>query len=107
LMGLNMNFLKQAQELQEKIKRMQEGLVNMTASGSAGGDMVKAVVNGKHEVVEVKIVKEVVNPEDVEMLEDLIASAINNAMHKMDETVKQEMAKLTGGLNIPGLDAAF
>jgi len=107
LMGLNMNFLKQAQELQEKIKKMQEGLVNMTASGSAGGDMVKAVVNGKHEVVEVKIVKDVVNPDDVEMLEDLIASAVNNAMHKMDETVKQEMAKLTGGLQIPGLDAAF
>ena len=106
-MGLNMNFLKQAQELQEKIKKMQEGLVNMTASGSAGGDMVKAVVNGKHEVVEVKIVKDVVNPDDVEMLEDLIASAVNNAMHKMDETVKQEMAKLTGGLQIPGLDAAF
>jgi len=106
-MGLNMNFLKQAQELQEKIKKMQEGLVNMTSSGSAGGDMVKAVVNGKHEVVEVKIVKDVVNPDDVEMLEDLIASAVNNAMHKMDETVKQEMAKLTGGLQIPGLDAAF
>ena len=102
-----MNFLKQAQELQEKIKKMQEGLVNMTSSGSAGGDMVKAVVNGKHEVVEVKIVKDVVNPDDVEMLEDLIASAVNNAMHKMDETVKQEMAKLTGGLQIPGLDAAF
>ena len=102
-----MNFLKQAQELQEKIKKMQEGLVDMTASGSAGGDMVKAVVNGKHEVVEVKIVKEVVNPDDVEMLEDLIASAINNAMHKVDENVKQEMAKLTGGLHIPGLDAAF
>lgn len=107
MMGLNMNFLKQAQELQEKIKKMQEGLVDMTASGSAGGDMVKAVVNGKHEVVEVKIVKEVVNPDDVEMLEDLIASAINNAMHKVDENVKQEMAKLTGGLHIPGLDAAF
>ena len=106
-MGLNVNFLKQAQELQEKIKKMQEGLVDMTASGSAGGDMVKAVVNGKHEVVEVKIVKDVVNPDDVEMLEDLIASAINNAMHKVDENVKQEMAKLTGGFHIPGLDAAF
>jgi DNA-binding YbaB/EbfC family protein len=106
-MGLNVNFLKQAQELQEKIKKMQEGLVNLTASGSSGGDMVKAVVNGRHEVIEVKIVKEVVNPDDVEMLEDLIASAVNNAMHKIDETVKQEMAKLTGGINIPGLDAAF
>jgi len=106
-MALNMNFLKQAQELQEKIKRMQEGLANMTASGSSGGDMVKAVVNGRHEVIEVKIAKEVVNPDDVEMLEDLVASAVNNAMHKMDETVKQEMAKLTGGFHIPGLDLTF
>jgi nucleoid-associated protein EbfC len=106
-MALNMNFLKQAQELQEKIKKMQEGLVNMTASGSSGGDMVKAVVNGRHEVIEVKIAKEVVSQGDLEMLEDLVASAVNNAMHKMDETVKQEMAKLTGGLHIPGLDMAF
>jgi DNA-binding YbaB/EbfC family protein len=106
-MALNVNFLKQAQELQEKIKKMQEGLVNMTAAGSSGGDMVKAVVNGRHEVIEVKIAKEVVSQGDLEMLEDLVASAVNNAMHKMDETVKQEMAKLTGGLQIPGLDMAF
>jgi hypothetical protein len=106
-MALNVNFLKQAQELQEKIKKMQEGLVNMTAAGSSGGDMVKAVVNGRHEVIEVKIAKEVVSQGDLEMLEDLVASAVNNAMHKMDETVKQEMARLTGGLQIPGLDMAF
>jgi nucleoid-associated protein EbfC len=106
-MALNMNFIKQAQELQEKIKKMQEGLANMSATGSSGGDMVKAVVNGRHEVVEVKIMKEVVNPEDKEMLEDLIASAVNSAMHKMDETIKMEMAKLTGGLQIPGIEMGF
>ena len=106
-MGLNMNFLKQAQELQEKIKKMQAELVNKEASGSAGGDMVKAVVNGKHEVIEIKISKEVVNPDDKEMLEDLIVAAVNDAMHKMDETIKLEMSKVTGGLNIPGLEVPF
>ena len=106
-MGLNMNFIKQAQELQEKIKKMQAELSNKEAGGSAGGDMVKAVVNGKHEVIEVKISKEVINPEDIEMLEDLVIAAVNDAMHKIDETIKFEMSKITGGLNIPGLEVPF
>ena len=70
-MGMNMNFLKQAQELQEKIKKIQEDLVNKQASGSSGGDMVKATVNGKHELENITIAKEVVNPEDIEMLVSL------------------------------------
>ena len=86
---------------------MQAELVNKEASGSAGGDMVKSVVNGKHEVIEIKISKEVVTPEDKEMLEDLVVAAVNDAMHKMDETIKQEMSKITGGLNIPGLEVPF
>ena len=106
-MGLNMNFLKQAQELQEKIKKMQEDLVNKEATGSSGGDMVKATVNGKHEIIDISISKEVVNPDDIEMLEDLIVAAVNDAMHKMDEIIKLEMAKVTGGLNIPGLEVPF
>ncbi len=106
-MGLNMNFLKQAQQLQEKIKKMQEELAGKTAEGSSGGDMVRATVNGKHEVIEIKVSKEVVNPDDVEMLEDLVVAAVNDAMHKMDETIKMEMAKITGGLNIPGLEVPF
>jgi DNA-binding YbaB/EbfC family protein len=106
-MGMNMNFLKQAQELQEKIKKIQEDLVNKQASGSSGGDMVKATVNGKHELVNIAIAKEVVNPEDIEMLEDLIVAAVTDAMHKMDEVIKSEMAKVTGGLNIPGLEVPF
>jgi DNA-binding YbaB/EbfC family protein len=106
-MAFNMNFLKQAQELQENIKKMQAELATKEASGSAGGDMVKAVVNGKHEVIEIKVSKEVVNPDDKEMLEDLIVAAVNDAMHKMDETIKQEMSKITGGLNIPGLEVPF
>ena len=106
-MGINMNFLKQAQEIQQKIKKLQDDLANKTTNGSAGGDMVKATVNGKHEVIDVKISKEVVNPEDIEMLEDLIVAAINDAMHKMDEIIKLEMAKITGGLQIPGLEVPF
>jgi len=106
-MGMNMNFLKQAQELQEKIKKMQEGLVNKQAAGSSGGDMVKATVNGRHEVIDITIVKEVVNPDDIEMLEDLVVAAVTDAMHRMDEVIKVEMAKVTGGLNIPGLEVPF
>jgi DNA-binding YbaB/EbfC family protein len=102
-----MNFIRQAQELQEKIKKLQDDLVNKYATGSSGGDMVKATVNGKHEVIEIKIAKEVVNPDDKEMLEDLIVAAVNDGMHKMDETIKLEMAKVTGGLNIPGLEVPF
>jgi DNA-binding YbaB/EbfC family protein len=106
-MGLNMNFLKQAQELQQKIKKMQEELIHKEAVGSSGGDMVKVTVNGKHEVLDINISKEVVNSEDIEMLEDLVVAAVNDAMHKMDEIIKLEMAKVTGGLNIPGLEVPF
>ena len=106
-MAFNMNFIKQAQELQEKIKKLQEDLVNKVATGSAGGDMVKVTVNGKHEVIDVKIAKEVVNPDDVQMLEDLVIAAVNDAMRKIEDVIKEEMAKLTGGINIPGLELPF
>jgi len=106
-MGINMNFIKQAQILQEKIKKMQEELVHKQATGSAGGDMVRATVNGRHELVQISIAREVVNPDDIEMLEDLIVAAVTDAMHKMDEIIKMEMAKITGGLSIPGLEVPF
>ena len=102
-----MNFIRQAQELQEKIKKLQGDLVNKYATGSSGGDMVQATVNGKHEVIDIKIAKEVVDPNDLEMLEDLVVAAVNDGMHKMDETIKLEMAKVTGGLSIPGLEVPF
>ncbi len=104
---MNMNFLKQAQELQQKIKKIQDDLVNKSATGSSGGDMVKATVNGRHELIDISVAKEVVNPDDIEMLEDLIVAAVTDAMHKMDEVIKSEMAKVTGGLNIPGLEVPF
>ena len=106
-MAFNMNLFKQAQELQEKLKKFQEDLVNKEAVGSAGGDMVQVTVNGKHEVLDIRIAKEVVNPEDIEMLQDLVMAAVNDAMHKIDEVIKMEMAKITGGLNIPGLEVPF
>jgi len=99
--------LKQAQELQQKIKKIQDDLVNKSATGSSGGDMVKATVNGRHELIDISVAKEVVNPDDIEMLEDLIVAAVTDAMHKMDEVIKSEMAKVTGGLNIPGLEVPF
>jgi len=106
-MAFNMNLFKQAQELQEKLKKFQEDLVNKEAVGSAGGDMVQVTVNGKHEVLDIRIAKEVVNPEDIEMLQDLVMAAVNDAMHKINEVIKMEMAKITGGLNIPGLEVPF
>ena len=106
-MAMNMNFLKQAQQLQEKIKKIQEGLVDKTATGSSGGDMVKATVNGKHELIGLTIAAEVVNKEEIEMLEDLVVAAVTDAMHRIDEVIKTEMARVTGGLNIPGLEVPF
>ncbi len=106
-MAMNMNFLKQAQQLQEKIKKIQEGLVDKTATGSSGGDMVKATVNGKHELIGLSIAAEVVNKEEIEMLEDLVVAAVTDAMHRIDEVIKAEMARVTGGLNIPGLEVPF
>jgi DNA-binding YbaB/EbfC family protein len=97
------NMMKQAQKLQAKMIKMQEELGDKTTEATAGGGMVKAVANGKQQIVSIKIEKEVVDPEDIEMLQDLIMAAINDALAKSQEMVSMEMGKLTGGLNIPGL----
>jgi len=97
------NMMKQAQKLQAKMMKMQEELGDKTTEATAGGGMVKAVANGKNQIVSITIEKEVVDPEDIEMLQDLIMAAINDALVKSQEMVSQEMGKLTGGLNIPGL----
>lgn len=89
--------------MQEQIGRIQEELETKTVEAQAGGGMVRAVVNGKFNVVSIKIEKEAVNPEDVEMLEDLILAAVNEGVRKAQEMASQEMAKITGGLGIPGL----
>ncbi len=97
------NMMKQAQKLQAKMMKMQEELGDKTIEATSGGGMVKAVANGKQQVVSISIEKEVVDPEDVEMLQDLILAAINDALSKSQEMVSSEMGKLTGGMNIPGM----
>ncbi len=97
------NMMKQAQKLQNKMMKMQEELAEKTVESAAGGGMVKVVANGKQQIVSIQIEKEVVDPEDVDMLQDLVLAAVNDALAKSQEMVSSEMGKLTGGLNIPGL----
>jgi len=96
-------MMKQAQQLQTKMLKLQEELAEKTVETSSGGGMVKVVANGKQQLVSIQIEPEVVDPDDVEMLQDLILAAANDALAKAQEMVAGEMNKLTGGLNIPGL----
>ena len=97
------NIMKQAKKIQEKMAQMQAELELKTVEASAGGGMVTVVVNGKFEIMSLKIDKEVVNPEDVEMLQDLIVAAVNEGVRKAQEMTSTEMSKITGGFNLPGL----
>lgn len=97
------SIMKQAQKLQEKIAKLQEELVDKTVEASSGGGMVTVVANGKQEVVSIKIDPEVVSRDDVEMLEDLVLTAVNEAKHRAEELAKEELGKLTGGIVPPGM----
>ena len=97
------NMMKQAQKLQSKMLEMQEELGNRTVTVQVGGGMVEVVANGRQEVLSLRIDPEVVNPDDTEMLQDLILAAVNDALNRSREMVSDEMAKLTGGMKIPGL----
>jgi nucleoid-associated protein EbfC len=97
------NLMKQAQHLQNKMAKMQEEMASKTIEVSVGGGMIKVVANGKQEIVSIRIEKEVVNPDDVEMLQDLILAAVNDALAQSQKMVSDEMSKLTGGMSIPGL----
>jgi DNA-binding YbaB/EbfC family protein len=97
------NMMKQAQKLQAQMAKLQEELSEKTVETASGGGMIKVIANGKQQIVSIQIEKEVVDPEDVEMLQDLILAAVNDALAKSQEMVSGEMSKLTGGLNIPGL----
>jgi DNA-binding YbaB/EbfC family protein len=97
------NMMKQAQKLQAKMLKMQEELGDRTVETSAGGGMISVVANGRQQVVSITIDKEVVDPDDVEMLQDLILAAVNDALSKAQEMVAGEMGKLTGGFNLPGM----
>ncbi len=100
----NMNtMMKQAQKLQKKMLKTQQELALKTIEASAGGGMVKVVANGGQKIESIVLEKEVVDPEDIEMLQDLIMAAVNDALNKSQEMVSSEMGKLTGGLNIPGM----
>ena len=96
-------MIKQAQKMQQDMLKMQEELEAKQYEAAAGGGMVKAVVNGKHEVLSIEINPDAVDPEDVEMLQDMVVAAVNEAMRKAEAEASQNMAKLTGGLNLGGL----
>lgn len=98
------DLLKQAQKMQKKMMESQEALAQKTVEASAGGGMVKVVMNGNQELISLKIEKEVVDPDDIEMLEDLIIAAVEEARQKIKEIVEHEMSGLTGGIKIPGLN---
>jgi DNA-binding YbaB/EbfC family protein len=101
---MDMNqIMKQAQEMQQKLSQVQAELAARTVTTSVGGGMVTVTVNGKNELLSIQIDKEVINPDDQVMLQDLIVSAVNEGIKKAQEMAQTEMKKLTGGINIPGL----
>ncbi|MGD9401564.1 MAG: YbaB/EbfC family nucleoid-associated protein [bacterium] len=103
-MGKGMgDFMRQAQKLQDRIQKMQEEMADRTVEASAGGGMVTVVANGKQDILSIKIDPEVVSKDDVEMLEDLIVAAVNEARKRSQDLMAGEISKLTGGLGVPGL----
>lgn len=101
---MNMSdLMKQAQQFQSRLNEVQQELGKTTVTGVAGAGMVTAVINGNSELVNIQIEPGIVNPDDVQMLQDLVAAAVNDGLQKAKEAAKAEMAKLTGGVNIPGL----
>jgi DNA-binding YbaB/EbfC family protein len=97
------NIMKQAQMMQKKMGQMQQEMENQQVEATAGGGMVTAVVNGRQKLISLSVDPQVVDAEDVEMLQDLIVAAVNEAINKSQEMMQAEMSKLTGGMNIPGL----
>jgi DNA-binding YbaB/EbfC family protein len=95
-------MMRQVQKMQQEAIRMQEEMENKTYTSAAGGGVVSATVNGKHEIVSLDIKPEAVDPDDVEMLQDLVMAAINEAMRQMEELIESEMNKITGGLGAMG-----
>lgn len=96
-------MMKQAQKLQQEMMRMQEEQEKATYTAKAGGGMVSATVNGKHEIVELSINPEAVDPDDVDMLQDMVIAAVNEAMRTADTAASQNMSRLTGGMNLGGM----
>lgn len=101
------NMMKRLQEMQANMEAKQAELAEAEYTASSGGGAVDVTVNGSHEIVSIKIQPDVVDPEDVEMLEDMLIAALNEAMRKADETAERELSQITGGLNIPGMGGMF
>jgi DNA-binding YbaB/EbfC family protein len=97
------NIMKQAQMIQQKMAKLQEEASMKTAAATSGGGAVAVTVNGKNEIISLEIKKEAVDPNDVEMLQDLVVTAVNEALKKVHAEMGSEMSKITGGMNIPGL----
>lgn len=100
-------MLKQVQKMQQDMQKAQEELANKTAEATVGGGAVQVVANGKNEIVSLIIKPEVIDPEDAEMLQDLVMSAVNEALRKAQEMAQSEMTKVTGGLNLPKIPGLF
>lgn len=101
------NMMKKLQEVRENMDALQQELAVAEYTACAGGGAVEVTVSGSHEVKAIHLKPEIVDPEDVEMLEDLLLASLNEAMRRADETAEREMGKLTGGLNIPGMGGMF
>lgn len=101
--GMLGDIMRQAKKMQQEMGKIQEESKKKTVEASAGGGMVTVVANGGMEIVSVKIEREVVNPDDIEMLQDLIVAAVNEALRRAQQMVNEEMSKVTGGLNLPGI----
>ncbi len=101
------DLMKQAQKMQQEMGKIQEESKKKTAEASAGGGMVVATANGAMEIVSIKIEKDVVNPDDLEMLQDLVVAAANEALRRAQQIVSDDMSKVTGGMNIPGMGNMF
>lgn len=100
----NMNqMMKQVKKMQQQMEKAQEELKEKTVEASAGGGMVTVTANGHKQILDIKINEEAVDPDDVEMLQDLVLAAVNDALKQVDDLVAKDMGKFTGGLNIPGL----
>ena len=99
--GVNMNMMKQVQKMQQDMLKAQEELETREFTATAGGGVVSALVNGKRALIGITIKPEAVDPDDVEMLQDLVLTAVNEALRQAEETTEKEMARFTGGLNLP------
>ena len=101
------DLMKQAQKMQQEMGKIQEESKKKTVEASAGGGMVVVVANGALEILSIKIEKDVVNPDDIEMLQDLVVAAANEALRQAQQMVSDDMGKVTGGMNLPGMGNMF